>query len=99
MLNNVIKNLKKILKKEFLTYNLFIFEISINTLIPQRFFKADFREFIKDLEETHPDLYTAFGGKVFYPSYTLLGLLGKLSAGKQNLKLFAGDLFPLHQDF
>ena len=40
-------------------------------LIPQRFFKADFREFIKDLEETHPDLYTAFGGKVFYPSYPL----------------------------
>lgn len=30
MLNIVIKNLKKILKKEFLTYNLFIFEISIN---------------------------------------------------------------------
>ena len=30
MINNVIKNLKKILKKEFLTYNLIIFEISIN---------------------------------------------------------------------
>ncbi len=45
--------------------------VSAQSLFPKDSLKADFREFIKDLEETHPDPYTAFGGKVFYPSYPL----------------------------
>lgn len=40
--------------------------VSAQSLFPKDSLKADFRGFIKDLEETHPDPYTAFGGKVFF---------------------------------
>ena len=52
----------------FLCLSVIVFAQS---LFPKDSLKADFREFIKDLEETHPDPYTAFGGKVFYLSYPL----------------------------
>lgn len=35
-------------------------------VLPRDSLVADFRQFIHYLEETHPDPYTAFGGKVFF---------------------------------
>lgn len=35
-------------------------------LFPQDSLVADFREFVHDLEETHPDPYSGFGGKIFF---------------------------------
>lgn len=60
-------------------------------LLPRDSLVADFRQFIQYLEETHPDPYTAFGGKVFFHR-KVVETEKKLSKQDYDLKAFCTEI-------
>lgn len=60
-------------------------------VLPRDSLVADFRQFIHYLEETHPDPYTAFGGKVFFHRKAI-ETEKKLSEQDYDLKEFCAQI-------